>query len=577
MKNILKRVIPAALIALVLTVSFIFNAPLSAARAAEGAMPALTAEELTTGAQPTAAEEAKTTYSILNNYAYRLAEKFTRSPDTFEAWVKMPVGSLGGTLFSNFYIENKMFSGTAQWSVDAVGRIKIYWDNGSLTYTFDNQSIGDGQWHHVALVRDPSADTFTLYIDGELEDSIVSRQSSLYAGAFPMSIGVDYQTFYTEKDPFEGYIRQVTVYNGAISQERVRQDMLTEEITDDYNGQIMGNWYLGDEWTERTVHDSTDNGIDAVLHTTMKYVGDATTDFEYDYSFVEIPDIQCTVRYKYSNFVQQMNWLAENGERLNVKWATFLGDLSDVGTNEQFYRQASIGMSLLDGRVNYNFVPGNHDYDSNGKGDRTQNYFDRWFPYDKFSKTEGFGGTYEEGSMANSYYFYNACGVDYLIIDLEYNPRMSVIRWAGRLCEAYPKHRVIIATHHYVEADGSISTTMWGTATWKQLAKVTEPQKLFDNLIKLYPNIFMVFSGHISQDDIIMRTDVGVHGNTIYSFLLDTQTAICDNGIGEDIMCIIKVNEKTRQMCMYYYSPVHDGVYNIQNQFVIPFPEGCSV
>ena len=58
---------------------------------------------------------------------------------------------------------------------------------------------------------------------------------------------------------------------------------------------------------------------------------------------------------------------------------------------------------------------------------------------------------------------------------------------------------------------------------------------------------------------------------------MDTQTAICDNGIGEDIMCIIKVSEKTKKMCLYYYSPVHDGVYNIQNQFVIPFPEGCSV
>ncbi len=579
MKKILKKVIPAAFMALAVTGSSFFAlSGLSAANAAEAeTLAATNAEQVATVATPIELLDTESiNFNPMNGYVYRLSETFKLAPDTVEVRLKMPLGSMGGTLFGNYYIASYNYPGTAQWGIDAIGRVTVLWDSGNFKYTFNNVSLGDGLWHHVAIVHDSKAASFTLYIDGEYCDSVVSRQNDLKAGALPMSIGVDYQTFYSEKTPFEGYISQVTVYNGPITQERVREDMETTEITDDYNGKIMGNWYLGEEWTKRTVTDSTGSGVDASIHTTMKYVRDATKDYEYDYSFIEVPDIQCCVRYHYSTFLDMMQWLADNGDDLKVQWATFLGDLSDVGNNESLYRSASLGMSLLDGKVNYNFVPGNHDYDSNGQGDRSQVYFDTWFPYAKHSKMPGFMGVYEVGSMANSYYTYSVCGVDYLIINLEYNPRIGAIRWAGRLCEAFPQHRVIIATHHYIGADGSISDSMWGSANWKALAQVTEPQVLYDNLVKLYPNIWMVFSGHLSQDDAIMRTDVGVHGNTVYSWLIDTQTAIHDNGVGEDHLFILKVNEKTKKICCLLYSPANDGVYNIQNQFEIDFPANCS-
>ena len=531
---------------------------------------------------PKLPEEVKTevskqqpVYTIMDNFAYRLNDPFVESPDTFEAWVKMPHLSLGGTIMSNFYIENYNYKGTATWAADAIGRIKLYWDNRNFIHVFDNTPINDNQWHHIALVRDPELHTFTLYIDGVMEDSVTSKQRDIPNAEFAMSIGTDYQTFYTTKEPFEGYVRQVTVYTGAISHERVLQDMQTAEITDDYNGQIIGNWYFGEEWTERNIQDTTANGNHAKLHTFDKYVEDTTKEYKYDYMFVEIPDIQTCVRYHYDTFTNMMQWLADNGKRLKVEWASFLGDLSDVGTWEYLYEDASKGMSLLDGRVNYNFVPGNHDYDDNCSKTRDQVFFNRHFPYEKHSKMPGFMGAYEVGSMANTYYTYEVCGVKYLIINLEFGPRLSVLRWAGRLCEQFPEHRVIINTHNYVTATGEIadgnhssSATNYG---WKVNAEPTSPDVMFHNLVKLYPNIFMVFSGHLSQDDAIMRKDTGIHGNTITSWLLDTQTAVHDNGVGEDVMFMIKVNEKTKKMCGYYYSPANDGVYNIQNQFEFSF------
>ena len=573
MKKIIEKGI-IALLAACVTASSAAIVGAGAYESPKSVSPLFAGEELTEDL--TASEGEKAVYTIMNNYAYRLDERFTRSPDTVEFWVRMPVGSLGGTIFSNLYIERKNSPGSVMWGADAAGRIILDWDCGRFKYTFRNGRINDNEWHHVAVVRDPKAHTFTLYIDGEMSDGVTSRQNDLAPAYFPMSVGVDYQTADKEKEPFEGYVRQVTVYNGAITRDRILDDMVTEQITDDYNGQIMCNLFLGDEWTERRISDSTANGVDADLMTFMKYVGDSTVDYEYDYAFMEIPDVQTCVRYHYDTFTEMMGWIADNSSALKVKWATFLGDMSDYGPEESFYRDASIGMDLLNGKLDYNFVPGNHDYDNNCNIDRSQVYFDRWFPYEKHSVMNGFAGAYEEGSMANTYYLYEVCGVKYLIINLEFGPRLSVIRWAGRLCERYPEHRVIVNTHNYVTADGRIMTEKDSAAAtgygWREKAKPTTGTHLWDNLIRLYPNIWMVFSGHLSQDDAIFRTDVGDNGNVIYSWLIDQQTSIHDNGVGEDVTFIIKVNEKTKRMCCLLYSPANDGIYNLQNQFEIPFP-----
>ena len=128
------------------------------------AFPAAAPQAATAPAEDLSAfnETAGEPYTIMDRYTYQLSEPFAESPDSFEAWVNMPSGSLGGTLMSNRVYSSTNYEGTVEWSVDAIGRVCIYWDNGNFQYTFANAYIGDGQWHHVAVVRDPSAHTFTL-------------------------------------------------------------------------------------------------------------------------------------------------------------------------------------------------------------------------------------------------------------------------------------------------------------------------------------------------------------------------------------------------------------------------------
>ena len=491
----------------------------------------------------------------------------------------MPQNSVGGTLAGNFTHEEMRYNGTVDWKVDAIGRVCIEWNNKQFCHTFKNHSVNDNKWHHVAVVRDPKTHVFSLYVDGELKDWIKCVQADLDGAEVPLTVGVDssYSTsaaIERVKEPFEGYIRQLTLYNGAITAERIAEDMTNDNVTDDYDGRILGNWYFGERWTERTIKDTTKNGNDAFLATFDKYVGLDKSEFDFDYSFVVIPDVQTLERYHKDDYLNAMKYLADNKDELKLQFAIQVGDLSDVGSVEQYYADAAEGLSYLDGIVPYSFVPGNHDYMDSCHMARDLTYYNKHFPYEKHSKLPGFGGAYEVGAMENTYYLYDIGNVKYCVINLEVGPRKDVIRWAGKICERYADRRVIINTHVYMENSGDImrdySASSAALYHWRSYVDVTSGRELFDMLVSQYENICMVFCGHVASDDALVRYDTGVHGNTITSMLINLQASVCDKGLGEDPVFIVKVNESKKLMRCYYYSAAHDAVYNLQNQFELP-------
>lgn len=512
-------------------------------------------------------------YKTVNGYAYKLDSVFEASPDSFEAWINLPQNSIGGTIAGNYYNNLIGYPGSVNWEIDAIGRVKIFWDNGSFSHTFDGAYLADGCWHHVAVVRNAEQKTFSLYVDGEFISSVYSRQRDAIT-TLPLSIGVDYKNWTVAKEPFEGRIKQVTVYSGTITPERILEDMTNNEITDNAeNATLLGNWNLGEKWTQRVVADTSAMKNNANLYTFEKYVGVVDTG-DYDYTLVTIPDIQSMVRARPYRLTNLANWLVNNKEKYNMQFAMQVGDLSDNGTMEELYKTASEGMSILDGKFPYTIVPGNHDYDDNAKT-RSTNLYNKYFPYSKYSQNPEFGGAYEEGKMDNTYSLFEVGDIKYLVICLEYGPRMSVIRWAGRLCEKYPDHRVIVTTHAYIDPDGSImdgENRYSPTKYFNSDVDATVGQQLYDGLICKYPNIFMAICGHNCVDDIVMRTDTGVNGNKIISYLVDPQcTKVKGATWGEDCIVLMKFNEKKKTIAFCMYSPEYDKAFNIQNQFIVSF------
>lgn len=517
-------------------------------------------------------------FDTANHYNYRLDAPFDRSPDSFEAWIRVPGGSLGGTIMGNWVGRNFKYTGCVNWEIDAIGRVKVSWDSKNFEHTFEDVYVDDGAWHHIAIVRDEAEQTFTLWLDGEVASSVEADPAGSINRDFPMNVGVDYSNWSDAKEPFEGDIRQITVYTGAITEERIRADMQNADIKDDFGGTLLGNWTFGEKWTERYVSETSGNGNNASIYTFEKYVQVAETG-AYDYMLVVIPDIQTMVRYNKQNLTGAMTWLADNAAEKKMAFAMQVGDLSDVGTEESYYAAAAEGMSILDGKLPYSFVPGNHDYDNNcSTTARPTSYFNRYFPYAKYSATETFGGAYEEGYMENTYNLFEAGGVKYCVINLEFGPRLTVLRWAGRVCEQYSDRRIIINTHNFLGPSGHVSPAgKEFDATSYQIGKNgngESAETMLEAFVKKYANIFLVVSGHQCTDDVYVRKYTGEHGNTVTSILVDTQAMeISGGGIGEDPVLLMKFNEKKKKVSLCLYSAKYDKCFNIQNQFTLSFAD----
>ena len=97
-----------------------------------------------------------------------------------------------------------------------------------------------------------------------------------------------------------------------------------------------------------------------------------------------------------------------------------------------------------------------------------------------------------------------------MVLTLEMWARTEAVEWAKRLVAAHPDHNVVVATHSYLDAGGGIDPTNGGYGA-------NSPQYLYDNLIRRYSNIRMVFSGHTGAA--LKRVDTGAHGNRIVSYL----------------------------------------------------------
>ena len=117
-------------------------------------------------------------------------------------------------------------------------------------------------------------------------------------------------------------------------------------------------------------------------------------------------------------------------------------------------------------------------------------------------------GAYEKGKVDNIYTSYTAGDRKWMMLVLEMWPRKAVVDWAKQVVASHPDYNVVIATHYYINGDGTLSTgSGYGD---------TSPQYLYDNLVKQYANVKFVVSGHTGQA--ALRVDTGVKGNKIISY-----------------------------------------------------------
>lgn len=148
------------------------------------------------------------------------------SSNTVEAWFRVDPGLLeagerGGLILGNFGASG---SGISNWEIHTDGRLRVYWNSGQID-AFGSTNFSDGNWHHVAVVRDTGADTFVAYVDGAVELTTASAGSDITFTASALHrIGSDNRA--GTPVVFNGAIDEVAVYDRALTPTEVNEHYL---------------------------------------------------------------------------------------------------------------------------------------------------------------------------------------------------------------------------------------------------------------------------------------------------------------------------------------------------------------
>lgn len=135
---------------------------------------------------------------------------------TVTFWIKTMQTTVG-------YIVTKWVSGIPQQNYmctirRATGNLGCWiYDGTNLPVVDAATFIQNGEWHHIAFVRDTSTDKIYLYVDGNLEAMAVDTTTGTIVTPANLIIG--------RKDPyyFNGTIDEVAIYKRILSASEIRQ------------------------------------------------------------------------------------------------------------------------------------------------------------------------------------------------------------------------------------------------------------------------------------------------------------------------------------------------------------------
>jgi len=253
------------------------------------------------------------------------------------------------------------------------------------------------------------------------------------------------------------------------------------------------------------------------------------------FMLVALPDTQVyAARPEWNkHFHNQTQWIADNAERLNIKYVLHEGDIVN-NNNPPQWKVAQAAMQRLHGKVPYALAPGNHDYGDNGSSNDRSTLLNEYFAAEEYTEQPGFGGFMQQGHLENSYHTFEAGGQKYLILALEWGPRDETVEWANKVAQDHPDHRMILVTHAYMYYDEtrydwrakgpkqSWNPHAYGNA--KLPGGVNDGEELWNKLVRKHPGFILTLNGHVLEDGAARMTSRGDHGNTVHQLLANYQT-----------------------------------------------------
>ncbi|MGA0597692.1 family 16 glycoside hydrolase [Enterovirga sp. CN4-39] len=296
---------------------------------------------------------------------------------------------------------------------------------------------------------------------------------------------------------------------------------------------------------------------DALGHTDLKItatdaLGHSVTDNvrvrvagENAYTIAVLPDTQdYTNAARVEIFKNMTNWLVDNKDSLDIQFVIHVGDITTNNSDASHWPYAEEALRILDGKIPYSLLPGNHDQNTGNAANHSTNPLDIRFSPEKQAATNPgtFGGVYDQepNRSANNYHTFTAPdGTKWLVLSLEFGPRDDVLRWAGEVIEAHLDHRVILANHSYMNWAGRHDATgapLYDEGTGydygmgSSVHGANDGETMYRELIQKYSNVSFTFSGHIFGDGAETLVSYDQFGNPVHQMMVNYQ-----NGVASEI------------------------------------------
>jgi calcineurin-like phosphoesterase family protein/carboxypeptidase family protein len=292
-----------------------------------------------------------------------------------------------------------------------------------------------------------------------------------------------------------------------------------------------------------------------------------------EFTIVALPDTQFYSSTYPQIFAAQTQWIADHVKDQNIQLVVGLGDIVDGGGNLSQWQNADAAVRLLQGQVPYMMAIGNHDYDQNNPAGRTastQN-FNAFFGPARYAGASWYRGSFPAGSNENFYGVVTVNGHSYVIVVLEFAARDSALAWADGILKANQDKEAIIVTHMFTYADNTrISQCDQNSAASFGVGQDNNGEDMWWKLVRKYPNIHLVLSGHVVQGDGTgRRMDLGANGNLVNQILSDYQS---DPLGGAGYLRLLRISLSLNRVSVSTYSPFLNAfMTDDHNQFIVPY------
>jgi hypothetical protein len=196
-----------------------------------------------------------------------------------------------------------------------------------------------------------------------------------------------------------------------------------------------------------------------------------------NFSVIWITDTQYLTESYPTYYEGLCHWIVNNAEKYNVQMVIHTGDIVDTEGNTTQWECANRSMSILwDAGIPYTWNAGNHDYNATCW---IGNQYAAFNPA-SFAQEPYWIGDFGDGQNTAVHFAYN--GIDFLVVNLEYNADDEALAWANNVLDAYPDAHAIVGAHFYLNRTG-------GYETWATNLKQT--------VLATHQNVFLTLSAHV--------------------------------------------------------------------------------